>query len=293
MLREAKKADVQLEFNGVPRDTSFVYIRGDSSGIGNQILSTLSALQLAEAVDASAILPDSPMALPPSWRAPRIGARARTTHVDASQLLQDPGNASEFLNKVRAKLTKRRAVIIFGPMLGSHLVALQSYDQIRQVQVRSSTCPAGLPVGDELFGAVHFRFGDFIEWDPTAVLPSNYYLDAIIASVEKWHIPKFIPVFDDYSHPALPAVTKYLRQNGLSITEPRCAGHVGCDFALLRRANIVISSPSTFAISAVILGRGKAIQSATWTARRAERGDIFWSAVRSGTFRHYRVAHFA
>jgi len=74
------------------------------------------------------------------------------------------------------------------------------------------------------------------------------------------------------------------------VSSEECEHPFSCDFAALIQADRVISSPSTFAITAGFLGSGSAVHSRDWVQNRIDDGDVFWSRVRENSLNGYSVA---
>lgn len=123
--------------------------------------------------------------------------------------------------------------------------------------------------------AIHLRGRDFQNWDNTAILPSEYYLDALNYLRETCSEDFDLTVFtDDKSLPAY----KLLRERVPFAVDG--SGQKLQDFVDLGNSDCIISSPSTFAFWAALLGNPKiVIHSKNWVHRKMESGDIFWSRL--------------
>lgn len=120
--------------------------------------------------------------------------------------------------------------------------------------------------------SIHMRGGDFRNWDHTAILPIKYYDDAIDLVVDKFGPKVRIKVFtDDVSLPAF----KHLR--GKLPTAIIGSGGRYKDFIDLANSDCIVSSPSTYAFWATILGKPEVIiHSKNWVHKKIEHGDVFW-----------------
>jgi len=147
-----------------------------------------------------------------------------------------------------------------------------------------------LKIEDEVCIGVHFRGGDFQEWDPHAVLPISYYRDSIqyIKSMHSGCKLKYYVATDDKTLPSYQMLLKDLTKENVIFGSSFIS-----DFINLGRADYIVSTPSTFAIWSAILGnKPKVIQSSLWLQRKKENGDLFWSNMEEATNSYYDVFKF-
>jgi hypothetical protein len=57
----------------------------------------------------------------------------------------------------------------------------------------------------------------------------------------------------------------------------------------MAQSEYLISSPSTFALVAGMLGKPRVIHSAQWVENRISRGEHFWQRIGEGTFPGYAL----
>jgi len=144
--------------------------------------------------------------------------------------------------------------------------------------------------------AIHIRGGDFASWNPAAILPSSYYRDAIELTMQSrtdFDTPLVI-VTDDLAQPSVAEIARIFSENlsqGLEIRQiMRSDSDLSTDFRLLGSAETLISSPSTFAIWASILGQNREVlHSKIWVERMANEGDQFWASLLAGGNGYYRA----
>ena len=139
--------------------------------------------------------------------------------------------------------------------------------------------------------AIHFRGRDFFEWNPEAVLSSEYYIKAI-NEVWKDGAEHFI-LFTDQELPAYLEVKKYLEENKLPYTEgknnPDRSMFVE-DFRTMASCDYIISSPSTFCITAGMLGiKKKIMHSREWVEKQINNDDKFWVDLYNGGNEDYSI----
>lgn len=133
------------------------------------------------------------------------------------------------------------------------------------------------------FIALHFRGGDFSEWDQNAILKPDYYLNALdeilSKSLEKDCVIQLFT--DDVEHSTVREI-KRIRPNIEIISGSR-----NNDFRRMTNSDVLIASPSTFAFWASILGKQKKIvMSREWLEYATNEGQKFWIDLRSNK-NHY------
>ena len=140
---------------------------------------------------------------------------------------------------------------------------------------------------------VHFRGGDFFNWNPRAVLGADYYVNAIrLALRDAGARRAAIALFTDDT--ALESYRTVRSEFSELCIDPSAGNKVVsaeiADFHGLSVCDYLVSSPSTFCIWAGILGEGaKIIHSAEWMELQGRENDKFWQQLRAGGGRYYRV----
>jgi hypothetical protein len=126
--------------------------------------------------------------------------------------------------------------------------------------------------------AIHFRGTDFHEWNPESILKSEYYCDSI--DIIKNEASSFILFTDDVNLKSYKNVMKFLEKNNLKFFLGHNTGNRDNyvdDFSIMSECEWIISSPSTFCISAGFIGKKKKIiHSKEWVSSRNEKHDKFW-----------------
>tara|TARA_R100000234_G_C4996017_1_gene177974 strand:+ start:440 stop:1162 length:723 start_codon:yes stop_codon:yes gene_type:complete len=145
------------------------------------------------------------------------------------------------------------------------------------------------PVISDKTCAIHFRGTDFHGWNPDAILDSEYYLRAI--EEIKDDVDTYVLFTDDYRLESYNEVEKHLKQNNKKFflgknTSDRM--NYISDFSIMSECDYIISSPSTFCISAGFVGKEKRIiHSKKWIEKRAEVNDKFWVDLKAGGNKNY------
>lgn len=130
---------------------------------------------------------------------------------------------------------------------------------------------------------VHFRGGDFHTWNPDSILSTDYYISCIEDCVSD---NSFFYLFtDDKNLDSYKNVERYLSEKKIPYKKGEATEnknkHFLCDYYQLYNTDTMISSPSTFAISAWLIGDfKKCYHSEKWINSRISKGDKFWCDVR-------------
>jgi len=139
--------------------------------------------------------------------------------------------------------------------------------------------------------AVHFRGTDYYSWNATAVLDTDYYIDSV--DLVKDDVSHFKLFTDDYSLPSFRAVVEKLDKEDIGFflgenTADR--RHFINDFSYMTECEYIISSPSTFCMTAGFIGKKKRIiHSEQWLLDRINHEDKFWIDLCNGGNRDYKI----
>lgn len=196
-----------------------------------------------------------------------------------SYVITDTQNFRDYL----ASLSPTKDYQIKGSFLGESFFETCFVDPIDIVKPK-------FQLGEQQrYVAMHFRGGDFAAWNSEAILPAKYYLDALeqISVNGETNLPVKL-VTDDTSLPAFQQIRKLLG----SRAQINPASEYIDDFITLANSEYLVSSPSTFAIWAGILGKPKIVHSETWAASRVLVNDKFWVNLKNGGNKYYNVSQF-
>lgn len=190
------------------------------------------------------------------------------------------------------ELLGRGKTLLFKPRLLTE--ALARFDFVPPAQLvdhRFRICETHRRRGPDVVPIViHLRGTDFAQWKPGAVLPASYYSNALdFLDSDGFSTSAVRICTDDANHPALEPLAKRLASENRLVSRDGCDDSFSCDFAALIHAHRVISSPSTFAVTAGFLGSGAALHSRDWVDARIDDGDLFWSRVRENSLNGYVV----
>jgi hypothetical protein len=125
---------------------------------------------------------------------------------------------------------------------------------------------------------IHFRGTDFVQWNPKSILDSDYYLDSLKMCLDSSDELEFVLFTDDHKLESFNNVLSFLESNNIKhrFGLSQITGNFLDDFIDLASSSIIVSSPSTFAISAGMIGNSRIIHSKKWIEHRISENDKFW-----------------
>lgn len=136
---------------------------------------------------------------------------------------------------------------------------------------------------------VHYRGTDFYNWDPKSILKTEYYLSAIDSVIQSCKNVIFKLFTDDTKLESYLNTIQFLKSNNLpfKLGNPNDLRE---DFINLSYSDYIISSPSTYSISAGFCGKPnkKIIHSKEWVNYQCEKKDKFWIGFDNGGNRNYK-----
>ena len=193
-----------------------------------------------------------------------------------------------------AKEKKDYSIVLKPPVLG-HLLEWIDENQMRFIQVKEEWSEG---VADNSFNGrkkigIHFRATDFREWDINAVLDFEYYknaIDYVMQSVDG-KAPVFFLFTDENEFDTYRQTMSYLEEKGLDYVAGDAKRPMMKDFVGLSECDVIISSPSTFAICAALYGKEEKtiIHSRKWVDYCINREEEFWQVVKENTNQYYNT----
>lgn len=144
--------------------------------------------------------------------------------------------------------------------------------------------------------AIHFRGGDFHQWDPKSILPFEYYKNSIdfVRSEINEEDYNYILFSDDTNLESYIKTIEYLNFLNIGYSTGNVSNFKE-DFTKISECKYVISSPSTFVISASFCGNKnkKIIHSYDWVVNYKNNSDyfrdVFWKELyRNGGNNDYK-----
>jgi len=142
--------------------------------------------------------------------------------------------------------------------------------------------------------AIHFRGTDFFTWNKDSILSSEYYINSIKSIIEDNPKVEFIIFTDDNSLKAYKDTINYLNSINYNYSYGENTSNrknFKKDFISMCLCDYIISSPSTFCITAGFIGKDKKIiHSKNWVEDRAFKKDKFWEILyNTGGNTNYKI----
>lgn len=195
---------------------------------------------------------------------------------------------------IEAKEKSDYSIVLKPPVLG-HLLEWESENQMRFVRVKdehSKDAVGNAYIGRKKIG-IHFRATDFREWDINAVLDFEYYknaVDYVMGRLEEDE-PIFLLFTDENEFDTYRQTMTYLEEKGLNYIAGDAKRPMMSDFVGLSECDVIISSPSTFAICAALYGKEDkmVIHSKKWVDYCINRGEAFWQNVQENQNQYYNA----
>lgn len=268
------------------------YLKVPAGRMGNRLFAYHFIRQIAERGKIDYFMPefpDSPDFLDMCGRN-RIRAFIKKK-VSFSSICNELANDSvRLVSKILDISKEGYAVEIDRPVLGEFFYDYTFSDPRKFIRVKnqcllSFTYDGGHP---EYIIAAHFRGTDYAKWNPSAVLPKSYYIEAIEHAISHSKTQPVIVLFtDDRTLDAYIATYGHFYKKQKILIPVNKISHMR-DFMTMMHADVLVSSPSTFSIWAGILGKKKTIvHSRSWVHQRADANDLFWQRLLHGGNEYY------
>ena len=139
---------------------------------------------------------------------------------------------------------------------------------------------------------MHFRGTDFKAWNKNASLDFDYYKRAIDYCLEYFTNKNniFVLFTDDLNFLPYESTVNYLKENKQKYYLGNLENSPIYDFYQITQSDVLISSPSTFAIFAGILGKNKKIiHSKEWLDYAINNNDTFWVKLSKTQNKYYKL----
>lgn len=201
-------------------------------------------------------------------------------------------SSDEFLSFVENETLKGRDIIIQPPILGEVFFDYLFYSPNKFIQIRDEyKLDFPFQYKDKTVIGIHFRGGDFPAWNINAALKFPYYKEAIAFCAENFKEPIFVLFTDDEKYPAYIETKEWIKKEfpqSSFIGNPKELPIY--DFYQMTQCNVLISSPSTFAIFAGCLGNAKKIiHCKDWIDYSIDRKDKFWVDLVNKKHEYYNI----
>jgi hypothetical protein len=186
-----------------------------------------------------------------------------------------------------SKVLEKYDISLLAPCLGELFFSVTKTDPKKILHLP-------LEENKELTIGLHFRGSDFFAWNPDACMPTSYYINAIdLCEKEHNEQKKYILYTEDVTYKPFNEIKEFLEKEkipyelGPATKEYK---HFSHDFVKLANSDIIVSSPSTFAICAGFLGKEKKIiYSEDWINNRVNVNDRLWTELNSGGNKWYNI----
>lgn len=199
-----------------------------------------------------------------------------------------------FIKEAKDKNKKGYIIILKPPMLG-HLFEFKEENPARFLKIKDKYwCGIENRENKTLVG-LHFRGSDFKGWNDRAVLSTEYYRNAINAVLKRLagdsEKVRWLLFTDDNEFLAYCETLKYLQSIGFDFVAGNADNPMMEDFCRLSQCDYIISSPSTFAIMAAIIGKEnkKIIHNKEWVLYCVQKGESFWEDIMENCVPWYQV----
>ena len=255
-------------------------------GFGNRLLNYISMRQLSRELGVGFFMPNR---LDGNWvqgihRPPRIPSFLRSFEAFSRDQVLEPG----FVALAQASLASGRSVVLKPRLLTEALARFDFVPSASLVKHRFKLCKKHAE-GEQAPIVLHLRGTDFADWKPNAVLGEGFYRDSLSWLDSQGYSDSPVRICtEDNDHPALASLKRFLRRKH-RLVDISCESPFDCDYASLIAAQHVVSSPSTYAITACLLGSASVIHNYHWVDSRIREGDLFWQKVRENSIKGYNV----
>ena len=196
---------------------------------------------------------------------------------------------------IKEAIEKKDYSIVLKPPVLGHLLEWEDENQMRFIRVKEEFSQG---VADESYNGrkkagIHFRATDFREWDINAVLDFEYYKNAIDYVMQSMDgdAPVFFLFTDENEFDTYKQTIMYLEEKGLEYVAGDANRPMMKDFIGLSECDVIISSPSTFAICAALYGKDNKmiVHSRKWVDYCVNRKEVFWQTVQDNKNQHYNT----
>ncbi|MBZ4646759.1 MAG: hypothetical protein JG777_2248 [Clostridia bacterium] len=216
----------------------------------------------------------------------------RKTKISSKEILSY--ERDDFLNYIKEEVDKDRVIILNPPILGEVFFDYLFYPPSDFIRIKPQyKIDFPFDTSNKLIIGIHFRGTDFSEWNKHAALNFSYYRDAInyCRDYFKSLDPIFVLFTDDSNYPAFVETVKFLNESS------KGCYYIGdnsslpiYDFYQMSQCDVLISSPSTFAIVAGSIGkRKKIIHAKSWLDYAISKNDTFWVKLKETSNPYYSL----
>lgn len=204
----------------------------------------------------------------------------------------DQMGMDNFLNSVIKWNKEGYNIVLQPPMLG-HLFSFKDINPTRFIKIKEEIVRTPQFFDDKTNVGIHFRGTDFQSWNQKSILPGEFYINAVERVVEEREKEKlrFLLFTDDTTLSSYKLVTNFLTAKQIEFRPGNPENFLMDDFQAISQCDIVISSPSTFAIVAALMGKERKTiyHSKEWVEYCAEKNEQFWIDIQNDCVPYYNV----
>jgi len=203
---------------------------------------------------------------------------------------------NEFIEFIKKENSSDKEIIINPPMLGEVFFDYLFYTPAQFIRMKDEfKLDFNFSTKDKTVVGLHFRGTDFKAWNERASLKFEYYRSAIDFCLQEFKTENLIFVIfsDDFQFDTFTKTIEYLKYIKAKFNIGDNKRPAIYDFYQISQCDVLVSSPSTFAIFAGILGKKKKIIHAkSWIDYAVANGDIFWVKLYQGGSQYYKLWKF-
>lgn len=199
---------------------------------------------------------------------------------------------TSFIEEAQQMNQRGYHIVLKPPVLG-YLFEFKDENPARFFEINSQYC---LPMENKqkkILVGLHFRGTDFEEWNQKASLKVDYYKKSIEKVIKEYGLEniKLCLFTDDNKFKTYNETIKFVQDMHLDYIPGDEKNAMMCDFYQLSQCDCIISSPSTFAVMAAIMGKKnkKIIHNKEWAEHCASNGESFWKSIILNEIPYYNI----
>ena len=274
------------------------FVKQPTGRMGNVLIQYCYLRQLAERIETEYFHPTLPYAeyfygfekksLPLKKRL--ISRRYVVSNQEIVQL-----GTEKFICDCRERIKENQIIVLNPPVLG-HLFEFKEENPARFISLKKKSAKLDKRGKYNLILGIHFRGTDFKEWNEKASLPFEYYENAIQYLINKNEGTKIgVKLFtDDNNFESYKKTVQYINMcvpEWDVIYMSNIQKTMIDDFEELSQCDWIISSPSTYAIMAGLIGKPHKciIHAKQWVEYAVANGEAFWIDIQKHQVPYYDV----
>lgn len=274
------------------------FIKQPTGRMGNVLIQYCYLRQLAERIETEYFHPTLPYAKYfCGFERKKIPLKKRLTskrHDVSNQEIEQMGT-EKFICDCRERIKKNQIIVLNPPVLG-HLFEFKEENPGKFICLKKENIKLDKRKQYDLILGIHFRGTDFKGWNEKASLPFEYYANAIQYLINKYEGIKIgVKIFtDDNNFESYKKTLQYINMCAPRLDVIYMSNVQNTmieDFEELSQCDWIISSPSTYAIMAGLVGKQHKciIHAKQWVEYAVANGDAFWIDIQKQQVPYYDV----